>query len=127
LLFGHDQLRRQMGAGRVGLLEGADQRAATDRTHQERHRRGHNQPRPAVAADGTNRCGRRLYLGRTAHWHRGKRQRLAQVVCQTCQLDDRTGRAGGAKAGRGVVDHLVEGVGQCPLVRPRKFLCHSLT
>jgi hypothetical protein len=55
LLFGHDQLRRQMSGGRVRLLEGADQRTATDRTYQQRRRRGNEQPRPAVAADGTNR------------------------------------------------------------------------
>ena len=55
LLFGHDQLRRQMGTGRVGLLEGADERTATDRTYQKRRRRGNEQPRPAVAADGPNR------------------------------------------------------------------------
>ncbi len=54
LLFSHHQLRRQMSGGRVWLLEGADQRAATDRTYQKRRRRGDKQPRPAVAADGSN-------------------------------------------------------------------------
>ena len=40
---------------RVWLLEGADQRAATDRPYQKRGRRSDQQLGPAVAADGSDR------------------------------------------------------------------------